>query len=115
MNLVSNAAYAIRDGHRANGVLTLQTRADERGVTVRVKDNGIGIPAESLLKIFNNGFTTRQEGHGFGLHSSAIAARSMGGELRAESPGPGEGATFHLRIPRRAKTALNVQVEKHAA
>ena len=62
-------------------------------------DNGIGIPAENLERIFCHGFTTRKEGHGFGLHSGALAAREMGGSLTANSEGLGHGAAFTLEIP----------------
>jgi len=64
-----------------------------------VADNGVGIPAENLTKIFNHGFTTKKDGHGFGLHSSANAAREMGGLLVAESEGRGRGAIFTLELP----------------
>ncbi|HLM44945.1 MAG TPA: ATP-binding protein, partial [Myxococcaceae bacterium] len=66
---------------------------------VRVRDNGIGIPAENMLRIFQYGFTARKDGHGFGLHSCALLAQSMGGSLRAHSDGPGQGATFTLELP----------------
>src|SRR6185369_8807417 len=66
---------------------------------VSVKDNGDGIPAQNLTRIFAHGFTTRQKGHGFGLHSCALAARQMGGTLTAHSDGPGRGATFTLELP----------------
>jgi signal transduction histidine kinase len=52
-----------------------------------------------LNRIFNHGFTTRQKGHGFGLHSGALAAREMGGTLTARSDGPGAGAMFTLELP----------------
>ena len=68
-------------------------------VRVIVQDNGIGIPAENLTRIFSHGFTTRKKGHGFGLHSSALAAREIGGELTVRSDGPGKGAVFTLDIP----------------
>jgi len=64
-----------------------------------VIDNGIGIPPENMGRIFNHGFTTRDSGHGFGLHSAALAAQELGGSLRAESDGPGRGATFVLELP----------------
>jgi signal transduction histidine kinase len=73
---------------------------------VQVKDNGVGIAPENLVKIFSHGFTTKKEGHGFGLHSCALAARDMGGSLSAESDGRGRGATFTLDLPiARAKAA----------
>jgi len=68
-------------------------------VTIAVRDNGLGIPASNLTKIFNHGFTTKKDGHGFGLHSGANAAKEMGGSLSAHSDGPGKGAEFTLKLP----------------
>jgi signal transduction histidine kinase len=68
-------------------------------VKISVGDNGIGIPPENLARIFSHGFTTRKGGHGFGLHSGALAAREMGGSLRVSSEGIGRGATFTLELP----------------
>ena len=68
-------------------------------VRLTVKDNGVGIPAENLTRIFSHGFTTRRDGHGFGLHSGALAAKEMGGKLSGQSDGPGLGATFTLELP----------------
>jgi signal transduction histidine kinase len=68
-------------------------------VQITVVDTGIGIPSENLTKIFSHGFTTKKNGHGFGLHSSAIAAKQMGGSLSAFSDGPGTGAGFSLKLP----------------
>jgi len=68
-------------------------------VQMSVKDNGVGIPAENMTLIFNHGFTTREKGHGFGLHSCALAAKEMGGTLNVHSDGPGQGATFILELP----------------
>jgi signal transduction histidine kinase len=64
-----------------------------------VSDSGVGLTAENLTRIFAHGFTTRSDGHGFGLHSAALAASQMGGSLRAESEGVGRGATFILELP----------------
>ena len=63
-------------------------------------DNGVGIPPENRTRIFNHGFTTRKEGHGFGLHSGALAATELGGTLTVESEGLGQGADIHSRPPR---------------
>ena len=68
-------------------------------VRVSISDNGIGIAAENLARVFAHGFTTKHEGHGFGLHSAALAAAEMGGSLSASSEGPGLGATFTLELP----------------
>jgi signal transduction histidine kinase len=64
-----------------------------------VTDNGVGIAPENLARIFAFGYTTKKAGHGFGLHSSANAAKEMGGSLVARSEGPGQGATFVLELP----------------
>jgi len=64
-----------------------------------VSDNGMGIAAEHLTRVFAHGFTTRPDGHGFGLHSCVLAAQDMGGTLVAHSEGPGRGATFTLDLP----------------
>jgi two-component system, NtrC family, sensor kinase len=71
------------------------------GQTLRlhVIDDGQGIAAENLTRIFEHGFTTRKGGRGFGLHSSALAAGAMGGTLSVHSDGPGRGATFTLEVP----------------
>ena len=68
-------------------------------IRISIIDNGIGIPKENLVRIFNHGFTTRKEGHGFGLHSGALAAKELGGALVVHSDGPGKGATFTLELP----------------
>ena len=62
-------------------------------------DNGNGIAPENLSRIFAHGFTTKKDGHGFGLHSAARAAKEMGGSLAVQSEGPGRGATFTLELP----------------
>jgi two-component system NtrC family sensor kinase len=62
----------------------------------------VGIAPENLTRIFQHGFTTRKDGHGFGLHSGALAAQEMGGTLTVHSAGPGAGACFTLTVPIRA-------------
>jgi PAS domain S-box-containing protein len=103
INLIRNAKYACDDGQKDNPrqkVLTMRIEPTETGsVRLIVTDNGIGIPLENLTRIFAHGFTTRVYGHGFGLHSSALAAREMKGSLIASSDGPGRGATFVLELP----------------
>jgi signal transduction histidine kinase len=64
-----------------------------------VVDSGKGFTQELHKKLFALGFTTRKEGHGFGLHSSALAAQVLGGRLLLESEGPGKGATATLELP----------------
>jgi PAS domain S-box-containing protein len=104
INLIRNAKYACDESGRVDKLLTLRITADERFVRIAVIDNGVGIPAENLTRIFAHGFTTRSEGHGFGLHSGALAAKELGGSLTAHSEGPGQGATFTLEIPFKPET-----------
>jgi signal transduction histidine kinase len=87
------------NGARARAIRIRIRRLEESRVTLAVVDNGVGLPPENLTRIFGHGFTTKADGHGFGLHSCALAAGRMGGSLRAESDGPGCGATFTLELP----------------
>jgi C4-dicarboxylate-specific signal transduction histidine kinase len=100
VNLIRNAKQAITDGASDDKRITLRlTSNGQDGAQIAVSDNGVGIPAENLTRIFEHGFTTRKDGHGFGLHSSANSAMEMGGSLTAQSAGPGRGATFTLDLP----------------
>jgi PAS domain S-box-containing protein len=101
VNLVSNAKKAMdcKEPSQRRMLIRVENGANET-VVIKVIDNGIGIPPENLTKIFSHGFTTRKDGHGFGLHSSSLAAKQMGGELSASSEGVGRGATFTLSMPR---------------
>jgi signal transduction histidine kinase len=100
VNLIRNAKYAADDSGHPDKVITLRIEPGAEGfVRLIVQDNGVGIPAENLTKIFQHGFTTRAQGHGFGLHSSANAAREMKGALTVHSDGPGHGACFTLELP----------------
>jgi signal transduction histidine kinase len=100
VNLVRNAKYAMDEHAQEHKELEIFIRPeDEDRVRIAVKDNGTGISPENLVKIFSHGFTTKADGHGFGLHSSAIVARELGGSLWAESDGLGTGATFTLELP----------------
>jgi PAS domain S-box-containing protein len=98
-NLIHNAKYACDDSGRRDKQLRLRVENGDGRVRISVVDNGVGIPPANLTRIFNHGFTTRRNGHGFGLHSGALAAREMGGTLTAHSDGPGQGATFTLELP----------------
>jgi PAS domain S-box-containing protein len=99
INLLRNAKYACDDSGRSDRQIAVRVAQGCGRITISVSDNGVGIPQENLLRIFNHGFTTRKTGHGFGLHSGALAAKELGGELRAHSDGPGMGATFTLELP----------------
>ncbi len=99
VNLMRNAKYACDESGRADKLITLRIESISDGVRISVIDNGVGIPPENMGRLFVHGFTTRISGHGFGLHSGALAAQELGGSLRAESGGPGLGASFILDLP----------------
>jgi signal transduction histidine kinase len=100
VNLFSNAKYACDGGNQEDKRVTVRLKANGEGrVKIEVADTGMGIPQENLTRIFSQGFTTRKSGHGFGLHSGALAARELGGSLGVQSGGPGKGATFTLDLP----------------
>jgi len=100
VNLIRNAAQALHDSDRPDKRLVVRVRAPGADrVRIEVIDNGVGIAPENLPRVFKFGFTTKKTGHGFGLHNSALAAKSMGGTLTAHSEGPGRGATFTVELP----------------
>jgi Amt family ammonium transporter len=100
VNLVKNAKDSLAQHGTANGRLLLRIfRHEEEMVRIEVRDNGVGIPPENLTRIFSHGFTTKVDGHGFGLHASANTAQQMGGSLIAVSDGPGLGAAFIVELP----------------
>jgi signal transduction histidine kinase len=100
VNLIQNARQSLLESDQASRRLTLRLRkVRDDCLRVEVVDNGVGIPAENLARVFNHGFSTKKGGHGFGLHSSANAATEMHGKLTADSPGTGRGATFVLEFP----------------
>lgn len=107
VNLVKNAKDSLAEAEVERPRLTIRAAlADERTVRIEVEDNGLGIAPENLAKIFSHGFTTKRDGHGFGLHSCAITARELEGSLVARSAGPGCGATFLLELPFKPVEAL---------
>src|ERR1041385_3546649 len=100
VNLIRNAKYALDEGGRKDKLMTIRVNmANDKFARIQVVDTGVGIKPENLTKIFSHGFTTRRNGHGFGLHSSALAAKELGGALEAHSDGPGTGAMFTLLLP----------------
>ena len=99
VNLVRNAKYACSESGLPDRRVTLSVRSANGRARIVVADNGVGIPPENLTRIFNHGFTTRVDGHGFGLHSGALAARELGGTLSVHSDGVGRGASFSLELP----------------
>ncbi|MDP9084354.1 MAG: ATP-binding protein [Pseudomonadota bacterium] len=112
-NLLSNARHALQNQRQGQRVLRVRIRALTPGLlSIEVEDSGTGIEANALQRLFEFGFTTKKDGHGFGLHASANLAQDLGGELSGESDGPGRGARFKLRLP---ISATHVQVARRRA
>lgn len=100
INLIGNAKYALVESEQKTPQAIIGVKGNGgNSLYFTVKDNGVGIAPENLIRIFSHGFTTRKEGHGFGLHSGFLAAKEMGGALSVHSEGPGCGAVFTLQLP----------------
>jgi signal transduction histidine kinase len=111
LNLLRNAKQAVKDSDHHDKRIRVRIHPwGEDRVRIAVEDTGVGLAPENLTHIFSHGFTTKRDGHGFGLHSGANAARQLGGALWAESDGLGCGATFTLELPLSARgTSLEVE------
>ncbi len=109
-NLVKNAHQAVRENNIGEKKVSIRARlVVEKGVEmarIEVTDTGVGIQPDNLTRIFNHGFTTKANGHGFGLHSAANTAKRLGGTLEATSDGPGKGATFILMLPNSTEVSI---------
>jgi C4-dicarboxylate-specific signal transduction histidine kinase len=100
VNLIRNAKESMNEARETGKLLTIGVRVSAEGrVQIYVTDNGVGIAPENITRVFGFGYTTKVAGHGYGLHSSANAAKEMGGSLHAQSDGTGKGATFILELP----------------
>ena len=107
VNLISNAKWAVGAGGTGDRIVRLTVDAGpDGGARLTVADTGIGIAVVDLPHIFAHGFSRREGGHGFGLHSAANAAKSLGGSLRVHSDGPDRGTAFTLEFPAPPATAL---------
>jgi two-component system NtrC family sensor kinase len=104
-NLIINAADAVRDAGRDKGVLHFAAEivgeANGEQLHLHCKDDGVGIAAENLQRVFDKGFSTksRETNYGIGLHWCANAIGALGGRIWAASEGPGLGASMHLMLP----------------
>ncbi|OJT22550.1 hypothetical protein BO221_22540 [Archangium sp. Cb G35] len=107
INLLSNARHAlVESGHQDKCLrIHVQPASEAERLRIEVTDNGVGIAAENMARLFTQGFTTKRDGHGFGLHISALAAEEMKGRLTCSSPGAGQGATFTLELPVKDESA----------
>ncbi|QRK12458.1 AAA family ATPase [Archangium violaceum] len=99
VNLISNAKNAMQALPNRRPHLHVRLVAEGNTALIQVVDNGMGIVPEIRERLFSQGFTTRENGHGLGLHSSALAAKMLGGRILLASEGPGKGATATLELP----------------
>ncbi|TLY76674.1 MAG: HAMP domain-containing protein, partial [Gammaproteobacteria bacterium] len=113
-NLIINAAEAVRDAGKQKGVLRvsaeLTREADRQQLHLQFRDDGVGIAAQNLERVFEKGFSTKspETNHGIGLHWCANAINALGGRIWAASEGPGRGASMHLLVPVAARETVSV-------
>ena len=99
VNLLKNAKDSLNASRSSDKKLSIRSYQVGNKVNIEVADNGLGIDPLHVTKIFSHGFTTKDDGHGFGLHASANAIQEMGGKLSASSEGLGKGAVFAIELP----------------
>ncbi|MGN6546191.1 MAG: PAS domain S-box protein [Aureliella sp.] len=99
VNLIGNARHACLESVSADKRVKIWVERNADQVSVKLQDNGVGIEPAIIKQIFNHGFTTRKDGHGFGLHSVALAIEESCGRIEVHSDGAGQGATFCITIP----------------
>jgi PAS domain S-box-containing protein len=105
INLIKNARDAVWAADVAPGHISVRLYRDGRHAAICVEDNGVGMSADTLSRLWKFGFTTKPNGHGFGLHNSANSAKEIGATLVVQSAGPNQGARFELRLPLNAVSA----------
>ncbi|MET0409694.1 MAG: ATP-binding protein [Polyangiaceae bacterium] len=112
VNLISNALWALDQGGAQPARLVARIERGEGAVRLEIEDNGVGIALEDAGKVFQHGYTTRRDGHGFGLHTSQLTAQELGGRLSFVSAGRERGARFTLALPLeppcRSETAADI-------
>lgn len=104
LNLIKNSLEAIMEEMLVNstlsGAIELTVEQGEREqITIILTDNGCGLDAGQSETIFKSGFTTKQRGSGYGLHSAASFVESLGGKIAAQSPGLHQGVTMRIVLP----------------
>jgi signal transduction histidine kinase len=99
VNFIANACDATAASGPGARRIAVRAQITHGQLEIAVEDWGIGIPADLLPRVWEFGFTTKPHGHGFGLHSSAVAAQQLGGTVAAHSAGRELGACFTVTIP----------------
>lgn len=99
LNFISNSKYSFDSITRKQRSMIVRAEMVDQAIHLSVEDNGVGISKEELDQVFELGFTTREEGHGIGLHGSRMAAKEISASIRVQSDGIGQGAIATLSIP----------------
>jgi signal transduction histidine kinase len=99
VNFVANACDAMAVNKARPARLVIRVHTGDGQLEIAVEDSGIGIAPQLLSRVWEFGFTTKAHGHGFGLHSAALAAQQLGGSVDVQSQGDGQGARFSVTIP----------------
>ena len=99
LNLIKNAKESLLCAEQKQRKLKITTRRDRDQLLVFISDDGLGLSKSQLNRMFNYGFTTKQEGHGFGLYTCDQTMKELGGTISVTSEGLGKGATFKLVFP----------------
>ncbi|RDH82353.1 MAG: hypothetical protein DIZ80_08645 [endosymbiont of Galathealinum brachiosum] len=99
INLISNAKHALVDSDNKIRNLIISISENKGMARLEISDTGIGIDESDIHHLFEYGFKKRRDGHGFGLHHSAIVANELGGNISVHSDGLGRGASFALVLP----------------
>lgn len=105
INLIKNSVDSVVDSEIENPSIVVRGSVNENCVEISVSDNGKGISTQDLHHIFAHGFSTKENGNGFGLHASANTAIELGGTVKGESEGPDRGANFTLSLPLETESA----------
>ena len=114
-SLIHNAVESLVRARPEMPLLRISTQCDSDDVWITLFDNGIGIEAENMKKIFYRGYTTKQEGAGYSLHNCANYIAEMGGDITAESKGECQGALFRLKLPLKKSEQLSPAADENDA
>jgi signal transduction histidine kinase len=104
VNVLRNAMESLNESKKENKQIHIKlTLSNSTTVSISVEDNGTGVSSENVKNIFTYAFTTKERGFGIGLHTSLLAARGMGGDLKMFNLGKDKGAIFVLTFPYKIK------------
>lgn len=100
-NIIDNAFGAVKDKSSTHNLISIKViENSSQNVCLSVEDNGIGIDPKNLKTIFHQGFTTKKQGTGLGLHVTYNFIKEIGGDISVTSDGPDLGATVTLQLPK---------------